>query len=89
MDPRVKAIRDSKLVGSGSCTSIDECMGDEDLVSFLDEAAATTPDAAVKWAVDHEGLCLEQGLNQRWGEADDSQLVEYNRFNEARKAEGL
>jgi len=31
--------------------------------------------------LEQEGLFLEQGLNQRWGEDDDSQLIAWNEWN--------
>ena len=85
MDARVQAIREHKLVGRGSCSSIDECMSDEELVQELDERKVGTADEAVKWAVHHEDLFLEQGLNQRWGEDSDLQLLAYNEFQTAKK----
>lgn len=73
-DIRVAAIRHDTRVGWGTCTSIDECYDDRDLVNMLDCADILTAEGAVKWAHIMEGLHLEQGLNQRWGEDDDPQL---------------
>ena len=83
MDERVKAIRNDDLVGRGSCSSIDECYSDGELAQQLDDYSIHTPVAAVKWARESEGLWLEQGLNQRWGEDDDPQLLAYNEWQEA------
>lgn len=81
-DPRVAAIRNDRRVGTGSCTSIDECYGDEELIETLDLEDITTPEAALQWALEQEGLFLEQGLNQRWGEDDDPQLLAYQEWQE-------
>lgn len=56
VDPRVAAVRADDQVGRGSCSSIDECMTDDELVAYLDERGATTPAEAVAearktWAV--------------------------------------
>jgi len=83
MDERVKAIRNDALVGRGTCSSIDECYDDSELAQQLDDYSIHTPAAAVKWARESEGLWLEQGLNQRWGEDDDPQLLAYNEWQEA------
>jgi hypothetical protein len=80
MDSRIAAIREDKRVGKNSCSSIDECMTDQEIQSALDEAGILTPDAALKWALRSEGLHLEQGLNCRFGEDDDSQLLAYREF---------
>ena len=82
---RVEAIRDHKLVGRGSCTSVDECWDDKDIIEFLDDSNVTTVEGAIEWALDQEGLFLEQGLNQRWGEDDDPQLIEWQKWNEKLK----
>ena len=81
-DPRVEAIRKDDRVGKGSCSSIDECQSDAELIEALNEESITTPEAAVKWALEGEGLHLEQGLNQRWGEDDDPQLKTYKEFHD-------
>ena len=80
MDTRVKAIRDDNVVGRGSCTSIDECRDDEELVKTLDENNITTARQAVKWAREDEKMWLEHGLECRWGDDDDSQLLIYNEY---------
>jgi hypothetical protein len=81
-DARVEAIRASELVGIGSCTSIDECWSDQMLILAMNEDRVLLPDDAVKWACEQEGLHLEQGLNQRWGESDDPQLLAYQEFKQ-------
>lgn len=81
-DARVIAIRADKNVGRGSCSSIDECWSDAELIAALDGENITEPAAAVKFAYDMEGLHLEQGLNARWGEDDDPQLIAWKEWNE-------
>jgi len=78
---RVIAIRNHPKVGRGTCTSVDECWDDKDIVEFLDENNITTEEGAVEWALEQEGLFLEKGLNQRWGEDDDPQLIEWQEWN--------
>ena len=73
-DIRVQAIRAHKRVGEGSCTSIDECYGDEELILALNRADVKSREAAIKWALEEEGLSLEQATNCRWGEDDDPEL---------------
>lgn len=85
-DPRVQAIRKDPLVGKGSCSSVDECWSDKELLSFLDGDDVTLEECIV-WARDHEEGHLEQGLNARWGEDDDPQLSDYHDFKEARSHE--
>jgi hypothetical protein len=81
-DPRVAAIRKDERVGWGSCTSIDECWEDAEIVNMLNADKITDPAAAVKWAYELEGLHLEQGLNQRWGDDDDPQLLAWREWQE-------
>lgn len=73
-DLRVQAVRADKLVGEGSCTSIDECLEHDELLQALDEAGVTTPKGAVEWARKDEGLWLEKASDARAGEDDDPQL---------------
>lgn len=81
-DARVTAIRNDALIGRGTCSVVDECMTDAEIVAALDEDGITTPQAAVEWALDVEGIEYEKGLNQRWGEDDDPQLLAYNEWKE-------
>lgn len=86
-DARVSAIRADRLVGHGSCSMIDECMGDAELIGELNDARIHAPKSAVKWARNAQRLWLENGLNQREGNDDDPQLLEYNAFEkEMRKS---
>ena len=79
---RVTAIRNHPKVGRGTCTSVDECWDDKDIIEFLDDNNVTTEEGAIEWALDQEGLFLEQGLNCRWGEDDDPQLIAWKEWNE-------
>jgi len=84
MDPRIVAIRDSDLVGRGSCTSVDECLTDSELIELLDEQSIATTMEAVNWAIRFEDLHLENALNARWGEDDDPQLVTWQAREKAK-----
>ena len=80
MDARLKAIRKHDKVGEGTCTTIDEAWTDEEIIEELDKRDIKDAKDAVKWAVEQEGIVLEQGLNTRWGSDDDPQLLKYWRF---------
>jgi hypothetical protein len=83
----VAAIRADRLVGTGTCTSIDECWEDSELREALSRDGVTTATGAVEWARKAEGLWLEQACNARWGEDDDPQLAGLYAFREAQDAE--
>lgn len=87
-DPRIRIVRSDPKVGKGSCTSIDEARTDTELVDAMNEDGVTSKNAR-QWARALEGLWLEQGLNQRWGEDDDSQLKAYNEFHYDRSLDHL
>jgi hypothetical protein len=80
MDSRIEAIRNDKVVGRGTCSSIDETMGDNELIEGLAAENVRTPAQAVKWARKNEQMWLEQGLDARFGDDDDDQLVAYKEF---------
>jgi hypothetical protein len=73
-DVRVEAIRDDKVIGRGTCSSIDECMGDEEIVAALDAEKIETPASAVRWARKSERAWLDRMLDARWGEDSDDEL---------------
>ena len=77
-DPRVTAIRSNPRVGRGSCTSIDECYSDSELIEDLNEDGVETPEAAVTWALKSEGLWREQALNASSGEEDCPLIESFN-----------
>jgi hypothetical protein len=79
-DSRVEAIRSNKRVGRGTCTTIDEAYTDNELVEALDEAEAITVEEAIAWAIEDEGLRIENALNFRWGEDTDPELRRYNEW---------
>lgn len=79
-DPRVIAIRDDNLVGAGSCSYVDECMTDQELLEALNDSHIQGTENSIRWALDTEQLHLEQGLNARWGEDDDPQKLSYDEF---------
>lgn len=65
MDERVKAIRQDKQVGNNTCSMIDECQTDNELIEAMDEQGITLANA-VKWARRWEKLWMEQEGNQRY-----------------------
>jgi hypothetical protein len=87
METMIAAIRNDSLVGRGTCSSIDECWDYGDLMDGLLDHHIETVNDALKWAREEEGLFLEEGLNQRWGEDDDPQLEVYNEFKEKMEKE--
>jgi hypothetical protein len=84
-DPRVTAIRNDKLIGSGTCSTVDEAYGDAYLIEELDEEKITTPEAAVKWAIELEDLRIYNALNHRWGEDDDHELKRMEEWEQRKK----
>lgn len=70
LDPRVIAIRADKAVGEGTCSSIDECYENTQLLETLNERGMLTPELAVRWAREVDGLHWESGLNQMSGEPE-------------------
>ena len=78
----VEAVRNDPVVGKGSCSSIDECWDDQDLIeAFKDPASPILSSiSAILWARKSERRHLEEGLNCRCGEDNDSQLLAYNHF---------
>ncbi len=85
-DPRVEAIRKDELVGNGTCTTVDEALEDGELLGYLEEDKVTTPEAAIEWARDYEGLQKEQASNTRWGEDKDPQVKDLEEWDSARDA---
>ena len=62
MDIRVKAIREDKMVGRGTCTYTDEAFSDEQLTYWLDADGVHTTNGAVEWARDYERLKIEMAV---------------------------
>lgn len=69
----VQIIRSDSRVGRGTCTTIDECYDDADLVR--DFGHLTTRREILKAVYAREGLAMERMLNQRWGDDDDAELA--------------
>lgn len=86
-DIRVTAIRADRLVGRSSASSIQNCWEDGELSAALDAEGIATAEEAIAWARKREGLFLERGLNQRWGEDEDPQLSAYREWQEKLKEE--
>lgn len=87
-DPRIVAVRADSLVGRGSCTTIDEAMEHVELLDALDGVdfsgtPVQTPEGAVKWAYDYEGLRREQGTNASSGEPDCPLIAADKQWREA------
>ena len=85
----VKAIREDKLVGRGTCSQIDECMEDREIVDLIltrttedgDVQVCTDPRLAVKLARDSEQHYLERALDCEAEWARDA----YRNFKAERK----
>ena len=79
---RIEAIREHRLVGNGSCTSVDECWTDDEIIECLDNLGVESPEGAVKWALEQEGMWREQGLNASSGEPDCPLVESYRQWKE-------
>ncbi len=75
IDLRITAIRDHKEIGRGSCSIVDECYSDVELLEALYVDSITSPRQAIRWALEIEGLDAEQALNARWGQDTDLELI--------------
>lgn len=75
MSKLIEAIRNDKRVGRGSCTYIDECWDDKDIIEFLKKDGVTTEAGAIAWAYDTEGLIRDKGADCTSGE-ENCPLVE-------------
>ena len=73
----LEAIRRHRLIGRGSCTSVDECYSDEEVIRELRIYGIATEDGAISHFIKNEDIFMEQQLNTRWGEDDDPQLTAY------------
>jgi len=78
----VETVRSCPIVGRGTCSTLDECMSDDEIAESLSEHGIETDDGAIKWGLRFEGMQLEQALNCRWGEDTDPELVAWNEFQE-------
>lgn len=89
MKTMVSAIRENRLVGRGSCMTIDECYDDSELVQALTEEHCTTVEGAIKWAVEMSDLHVEQMLNCRFGDDDDVELKISAEWEERKRNQSL
>ena len=64
-------------MGKGSCSVIDECYTDSEIIEVLDKKNLHSEPEALKWAFFIQDLYLQQALNARWGDDDDPQLLAY------------
>ena len=67
LDKRVKAIRDSKYVGRTSCSVMNECYSDLELLNMLDYFEIELPEEALEFALEKEGLTIEDTLTKKEG----------------------
>lgn len=88
IDPRVVAVREDKLVGKGTCSAIDECWTDDNLVEQFDEDGIVTPKQAVEWCFEYEDLHMEQAPNQSSGEPDCPAMAVWNEWQDRKKEAG-
>ena len=79
---RIEAIREHRLVGRGSCTSVDECWTDDEIIEHLDEYGIESPEGAVKWALEQEGMWHERALNASSGEPDCNLKRDWQQWQE-------
>ena len=74
------AVRNDPLVGRGSCSMIDECMDDSEVLEMVSDCLSER--AAVNIARSRQLRWLESGLDQREGYDDDPQLLAYREFKQ-------
>ena len=55
-DPRVQAIRSHPQLGEGSCSAVDECVEDSELLRTFAVMNLETPEAAISYYLELEGL---------------------------------
>ena len=66
----VQAIRSNSLVGIGTCSEIDECWDDDDLIEELQTNNIYTAEGAIQWAIEEEGIRINYATNYSSGEPD-------------------
>jgi len=62
MDNRVEIIRNSKHVGRNTCSTVNECYSDEELIETLDTLEIQLPKEALEFALMKEGLTFDDTL---------------------------
>ncbi len=80
MQKLIDEVRGDKDVGRGTCSPVDECFSDAELIEIWTEAGVKTPAQALEWAYYEHGIFLDQSLNARWGEDDDPQLIAHEKW---------
>ena len=68
-DPRIRAIRADELVGEHTCSSIDECYTDAEILAALESARILEASGAVRWARELERVWFER-LEDTYADAD-------------------
>ena len=53
-------IRNHPKVGRGSCTYLDECVEDRDLLDEIEDGGFDSPDEAIVWQLETEGFMWER-----------------------------
>lgn len=74
MDKRVEAVRADKLIGRGTCSVVDECCSEAEIIEELDDLKITSPLEAIKYYRELEGLHMDKMLDCRWGEDSDPEI---------------
>jgi hypothetical protein len=81
----IEAIRKNKLIGRGSCSSIDECYDDKELwKAFGAPAGNNTLEEAIQAAIDSEDIFVDRMLDCRFGDDDDKELLIKNEWDTAK-----
>ncbi len=84
-DPRIIAIRGNPRVGHGSCSVIDECYDDQELIEILDEKEIRNPIDAIRLALKINAAYWERGLDACSGEPETDRRLQ-EPYREARDA---
>lgn len=69
----VSVIRNDKNVGSGTCSTLDECFDDAELVAKFGHLDSEL--AVIRAAYEHEDRQIGRMLDQRFGSDDDAELA--------------
>tara|TARA_R110000823_G_C15697833_1_gene476114 strand:- start:264 stop:551 length:288 start_codon:yes stop_codon:yes gene_type:complete len=84
MDARIKAVRDNKLVGRGTCTYANECFSDEELLAEItcSKGPDFTEKDAIDWCIWLQDLKMDQMLGCRFGDDSDDELNVYREWRD-------
>lgn len=74
----LKIVRASKALGHGSCSTIDECYSDEDLIDEYETDLFTgkTERQIVEWAIEMEQVYWERNGLFKWKEEHQDEIAE-------------